>query len=182
MAEKPKQSKSRNKPDPACEKTVADPRVMPDRRKYAKTDTGLERRRGPGRRRADNLRSAEEGEMTKEQFLFLMAIDAFKKANSTTFPTWTDVLEIVRRLGYRKVNPSEINLPNAEDWLESPTAPAVVEGTPIQSEKSVADEFNQPATPTDLDDFDQLDAFDEFDMFDDIDDLENLEDGFEEAA
>lgn len=62
--------------------------------------------------------------MTTEQFLFLMAINAFKSANGKTFPTWTDVLEIVRRLGYRKVQPSEIQLRNAEDWLEPPDAPA----------------------------------------------------------
>lgn len=106
--------------------TVADRRVVPDRRwsSDSKSDTGLERRRGPGRRRSDNVRSAEEGEMSTEQFLFLMAINAFKSANGKTFPTWTDVLEIVRRLGYRKVQPSEIQLRNAEDWLEPPDAPA----------------------------------------------------------
>lgn len=82
--------------------------------------TGLERRRGPGRRLSDFTKKAEEGEMTKEQFLFLCAIEAFKKANAKTFPTWTDVLEVVRLLGYRKTMASEIALRNAEDWLEAP--------------------------------------------------------------
>lgn len=86
-------------------------------------ETGLERRRGPGRRRTDFMRSAEEGEMTAEQFLFLMAIDAFKRANHKTFPTWTDVLEIVRRLGYRKVQSSTLTIPQAEDWHEPADAP-----------------------------------------------------------
>src|SRR5690349_6444762 len=63
-------------------------------------DTGLERRRGPGRRRSDFAKAAEEGEMTAEQFLFVMAIDAFKRANGRMFPTWTDVLEVIRLLGY----------------------------------------------------------------------------------
>src|SRR3954470_22109953 len=40
-----------------------------------RADTGLERRRGPGRRRSDDRRSAEEGEMTTEQFEFVMAIE-----------------------------------------------------------------------------------------------------------
>ena len=80
--------------------------------------TGLERRRGPGRRLNDSLRSAEEGELTKEQFLFVMAMEAFKKANGKTFPTWTDVLEVMRLLGYRKTMPMEIALPAAEDWQE----------------------------------------------------------------
>ncbi len=103
---------------------VADRRVVADRRLGPKAgSTGLERRRGPGRRRTDFTRSAEEGEMTGEQFLFLMAIDVFKRVNNKTFPSWSDVLEIVRRLGYRKVQASEINVPQAEDWTESPDAP-----------------------------------------------------------
>ncbi|MCL4220168.1 MAG: hypothetical protein KJZ65_02240 [Phycisphaerales bacterium] len=104
---------------------VVDRRIGLDRRRNV-SDTGLERRRGPGRRRSDFTRAAEEGEMNREQFLFLMAIDAFKRANSKQYPTWSDVLEVVRLLGYRKTMPSELNLPNAEDWREPPNAPANV--------------------------------------------------------
>jgi len=75
-----------------------------DRRK-ASVDRrlGLDRRRGPGRRRSDDRRAAEEGHMSDEQFQFLMAIDEYKKANNRPFPTWTEVLEIIKALGYRKV-------------------------------------------------------------------------------
>ena len=52
---------------------------------------GLDRRRGPGKRRSDDRRSAEEGQMSDEQFEFLMAINEYKKANARPFPTWTDV-------------------------------------------------------------------------------------------
>lgn len=90
------------------------------------TPSGLERRRGPGRRLSDFTRAAEEGELNKEQFLFLMAIEGFKKANNKVYPSWTDVLEVVRLLGYRKTLPSEIKLRNAEDWQEAPDAPAEV--------------------------------------------------------
>ena len=41
--------------------------------------------------------------MTDEQFEFLMAIDRYKKANQRPFPTWTEVLEVIKALGYRKV-------------------------------------------------------------------------------
>lgn len=81
--------------------------------------TGLERRRGPGRRRSDFVRSAEEGQMTSEQFLFVAAIDAYKRVNQVPYPTWTQVLEVIRKLGYRKTCASELNLPNIEDWTES---------------------------------------------------------------
>jgi hypothetical protein len=63
----------------------------------------LDRRRGPGRRRTDDRRAAEEGQMTDEQFGFVMAVDQYKKQNSKPFPSWTEVLEIVKALGYRKV-------------------------------------------------------------------------------
>lgn len=111
---------------------VLDRRLGLDRRQIAAANgeapdpTGLERRRGPGRRLSDFTRKAEEGEMTQEQFLFLMAIDAFKKANNRPYPTWSDVLEVVRLLGYRKTMPMELTLRNAEDWRELPDAPANV--------------------------------------------------------
>ena len=88
--------------------------------------SGLERRRGRGRRLSDFSRSAEEGDMTKEQFMFLVAVDEFKKANDKTFPTWTDVLEVIRLLGYRKTMPSELNLRRAEDWREPAFSPSCV--------------------------------------------------------
>jgi hypothetical protein len=64
---------------------------------------GLDRRRGPGRRRSDERKAAEEGHMSDEQFQFIMAIDEYKRANSRPFPTWTEILEIIKALGYRKV-------------------------------------------------------------------------------
>jgi hypothetical protein len=64
---------------------------------------GLERRRGPGRRRTDERKSAEEGQLSDEQFEFLMAVDEYKRKNARPFPTWTEVLELVKALGYRKV-------------------------------------------------------------------------------
>jgi len=85
-----------------------------------------DRRRGPGRRLSDFTRGAEEGQLNQEQFLFLMAIDEFKRANGMTFPAWTDVLEVVRLLGYRKTMPCEFRLARAEDWTEKPDAPANV--------------------------------------------------------
>jgi hypothetical protein len=103
---------------------VVDRRSGLDRRNQGEASaTGLEQRRGPGRRRTDFSRSAEEGEMTQEQFLFVMAIDAFKRVNGKTFPAWTDVLEVIRRLGYRKVQPMSLQLKHCEDWVEPADAP-----------------------------------------------------------
>lgn len=64
---------------------------------------GLDRRRGPGKRLTDERKSAEEGQMSDEQFDFLMAIDEYKRKNTRPFPTWTEVLDVIKALGYRKV-------------------------------------------------------------------------------
>jgi len=114
--------------DPRANRSAVEPPVeAPGETSVAGEDhSGLERRRGRGRRLSDFTKSAEEGEMNTEQFLFLMAIDGFKKANDKMFPTWTDVLEVIRLLGYRKTMPSELNLTNAEDWLERSDAEANV--------------------------------------------------------
>ena len=99
----------------------------PDRRlARGSSPTGFERRRGPGRRLSDFARAAEEGELTREQFQFVAAIDAFKRANGKTYPQWTEVLEVVRLLGYRKTLPREIELAGHDDWAEKPDAPANV--------------------------------------------------------
>lgn len=92
--------------------TGADRRTASADRRSA---TGLERRRGPGRRRSDDRKAAEEGEMTAEQFEFCMAIQTYKKVNKKMYPTWTEVLEVVRQLGYRKVMPREIKLENVPE-------------------------------------------------------------------
>jgi len=71
---------------------------------------GLDRRRGPGRRRSDDRKAAEEGQMSDEQYEFLMAIDEYKRANQRPFPTWTEVFEVIKALGYRKVEePQALN-------------------------------------------------------------------------
>jgi hypothetical protein len=93
----------------------------PERRQGERRDTGLERRRGPGRRRSDERKSAEEGEMNVEQFEFVMAIETYKRLNRRLYPTWTEILEIVRQLGYRKILPRDIKLANVpEPELEKP--------------------------------------------------------------
>jgi hypothetical protein len=89
----------------APETIIEEAREQGDRRKPTGIDrrSGLERRRGPGRRRSDSRRSAEEGELNPEQFEFVMAMDEYKRTNKRPFPSWTEVLEVIKYLGYRKV-------------------------------------------------------------------------------
>ena len=41
--------------------------------------------------------------MSDEQFEFVMAMDEYKRVNKRPFPGWTEVLEVIKYLGYRKV-------------------------------------------------------------------------------
>ncbi len=105
-------------------RSVVDRRTGLDRRVQSRADanytgperrvgdrrTGLERRRGAGIRRDEDRRSAEEGEMTAEQFEFVMAIETYKKVNKKLFPTWTEVLEVITQLGYKKVEARTLKL------------------------------------------------------------------------
>lgn len=93
--EKRKEDRRADRRDDQKERSVVDRRL------------GLDRRRGPGRRLSDDRKAAEEGQMSTEQFDFLMAIDEYKKANARPFPTWTEVLEVIKALGYRKVAPPQ---------------------------------------------------------------------------
>ncbi len=80
-------------------------RRKPERRGPAERRVGLDRRRGPGRRRADVRRSAEEGEITDDLLEFIMTIDEYKRVNNKPFPSWSEVYEVIKYLGYRKTAP-----------------------------------------------------------------------------
>lgn len=99
---------------------IVEKRSFKDRRdEVVDRRLGLNRRRGPGHRRTEERRAAEEGEMTTEQFDFLMAIDRYKKENQRPFPTWTEVLEVIAALGYRKVaEPQDLESFRKEDRQE----------------------------------------------------------------
>ncbi len=45
--------------------------------------------------------------MTDEQFDFIKAINEYKQINKRPFPTWTEVLDVMHALGYRKVSDRE---------------------------------------------------------------------------
>ncbi len=41
--------------------------------------------------------------MTDELLEFVLALDEYKRVNSRPFPSWSEVFEVIRYLGYRKV-------------------------------------------------------------------------------
>ncbi len=89
----------------------------------------MDRRRGPGRRRGEVRKAAEEGEITGELLEFIMAIDEYRRINDRPFPSWSEIFEIIHYLGYRKVaNRAEhINVASGSNALESHAGAAAAE-------------------------------------------------------
>ena len=81
-----------------------DRRVLSDRR------TGAERRiindrRHALRRTEDQAtfqKRVEQGELTVEEIEFVRAVDRYKRKFNRPFPTWSEILAIVKELGYTK--------------------------------------------------------------------------------
>jgi len=77
-------------------------------RRQEKIPVAFERRSGLDRRIPEEKRRMVdpvtfEKEYNEEEFEFLRAIDLYKRINRRPFPTWSEVLEVVIALGYRKV-------------------------------------------------------------------------------
>jgi hypothetical protein len=78
-----------------------------ERRKRA-IPVAVERRKGVDRREQGERRrqvdpTTCERDYTDEEILFMKAMDQYKRDNRRPFPTWSEVLEVLRALGYRKV-------------------------------------------------------------------------------
>ncbi len=97
-----------------------DRRQHPDRRKRT-IPVAVERhgagkdRRNQGERRRQVDPTTCEKDYSDEEILFMKAMDQYKRSNRRPFPTWSEVLEVLRSLGYRKT----------EEATELPGLPAV---------------------------------------------------------
>ena len=81
-----------------------DRRVLPDRRTGAERRTGIDRRHLL-RRQEDAVafqKRVEEGDLTLEEIEFVRAVDRYKRKFNRPFPTWSEILAIVKELGYTK--------------------------------------------------------------------------------
>lgn len=113
--------------------TVVDRRLGTDRRD-ALPDTNLERRRGPGRRRSDFRRDADEGTFDTEQMYFLKAIEMWRreaKLFDGAVPCWNQVLQGIRSIGYRRTAVDTIRLTNSEALLAE-SREASLEASPLE--------------------------------------------------
>ena len=64
---------------------------------------GKERRDEKGERRRQIDPTTCERDYTNDEIDFMKAMDQYKRDNRRPFPTWSEVLEVLHSLGYRKV-------------------------------------------------------------------------------
>src|SRR5262245_2516916 len=64
--------------------------------------SGKERRHQGERRRQVDPTTCER-DYSDEEIAFMKAMDQYKRDNRRPFPTWSEVLEVLRALGYRRV-------------------------------------------------------------------------------
>ncbi len=78
-----------------------------------------EKRRTSERRRLIDPTTCER-DYTDEETVFMKAMERYKRENRRPFPTWSEVLEVLSSLGYRKVA-DETELPGTKkDVPETP--------------------------------------------------------------
>ncbi len=94
-------------PELAADLCVIDRRAI-DRRKET-TPVHIERRTGKARRQECGERrrgvdpTTSERDYNDEEVQFMKAMDQYKRDNRRPFPTWSETLEVLLAIGYRKV-------------------------------------------------------------------------------
>src|SRR5262245_27775532 len=65
--------------------------------------SGKDRRQEKGERRRQVDPTTCEKDYSDDEITFMKAMDLYKRANRRPFPTWSEVLEVLRSLGYRRI-------------------------------------------------------------------------------
>lgn len=85
-----------------------------DRRKAAEEFDGEDRRvasRRKGERRRQIDPTTCERDYSQQEIEFMQAMDDYKRRSGRQFPTWSEVLEVLRSMGYRQVaEPTELEM------------------------------------------------------------------------
>jgi hypothetical protein len=86
-----------------------DRRAAEDRRKQNVT-IAVERRQGVRRVKVQRRRQIDpttcERDYNDDEIEFMHALDAYKRTSGRMFPTCSEILEVIRNLGYVRVNPT----------------------------------------------------------------------------
>ena len=104
--------KAKEKEVPVDRRLKSERRTPTDRRKDTikieadRRVTGGRRKKVARRRQIDPTTC--ERDYTADEVEFMHALDAYKRAAGRMFPTCSEILEVVRDLGYRRLTPEEL--------------------------------------------------------------------------
>jgi hypothetical protein len=100
-----------------------------ERRKQSAA-VAVERRQGPRREKVQRRRQIDpttcERDYNDEEILFMQALDAYKRTSGRMFPTCSEILEVIRDLGYVRVTPTQVDNVVAQDETETQSAATTV--------------------------------------------------------
>ena len=84
-----------------------DRRARAERRVKTDTEYSGDERRTSDRRKVERRRMIDpttcERDYSEQEVEFMKAMDDYKRRSGRQFPTWSEVLEVIRDLGYRQV-------------------------------------------------------------------------------
>ena len=107
------------------ERRAKSDRRADDRRKESKP-IPVERRAQDRREKVQRRRQIDpttcEREYNDEEILFMQALESYKRANGRMFPTCSEILEVVRGLGYVRISPTAANTESTAEQV--PATPA----------------------------------------------------------
>ena len=91
----------------ATERRDKSERRAKSERRQKSESIGIERRAAPERRnKVERRRQIDpttcERDYTDDEIEFMKAVDKYRRENGRPFPTWSEILEVVRALGYQK--------------------------------------------------------------------------------
>ena len=81
--------------------SAADPSEWLNRRASEQATRAAVARQSSGRRRFIDPTTCER-DYSEAEMEFMMAMNAYKQRSGRMFPTWSEVLEVLRSLGYEK--------------------------------------------------------------------------------
>ena len=88
-------------PTAPADRTESEGLPIHNRARVAQAARAAQARNASGRRRLIDPTTCER-DYSVAELEFLQAIQAYKQASGRNFPTWSEVLEVVRSLGYEK--------------------------------------------------------------------------------
>lgn len=118
---------------PLDRRTKTDRRSGEDRRKQ-NLPVAVERRQGERRAKVPRRRQIDpttcERDYTPDEIEFMQALDAYKRASGRMFPTCSEILEVIRSLGY-------VKLPKENQGADPTAAAPTTSASPAASGSTV---------------------------------------------